>query len=233
MQSDKTIKIDVKLASEAYLSVDPEKLPQRIAVGIILLPNDPGIQHISAINKKMIERGNPDTMKFEKNKCWPHLSLAMGCLPTKNFSKIVKAMETVAGQFGAFSLKVHGARKHKVRDTSTTISRLIIKTEENLMEFQRNVFGGVFNHLTYDATIDTLYPDPKPENISLPWINGYKDIFYHPDTFQPHIACGLGLLDVLDMESLETIFAPSIALAWLGNYCTVRQVLAECLLMGE
>lgn len=92
--------------------------------------------------------------------------------------------------------------------------------------------GGVFRDLTYDATIDTLYPKPKLEEVTLDWVNGYKDVYYNPELFNPHFTTGFGVMDATDTENFGDIYCPTIALCWLGNYCTVRQVLAECFLMG-
>lgn len=108
---NKTQIISLETTSAAEIFVDLEMLPKRIAIDIVLLPNDQGRDRIIALNETMLKRGNPDTIRLSsdpKDPCLPHLSLTMGCVQKESIPRVVETITKTANQFKPFALKVKG-----------------------------------------------------------------------------------------------------------------------------
>jgi hypothetical protein len=100
----------------------------------------------------------------------------------------------------------------------------IAKTEW-LKDLHKEVFSKIINKVSFDATIWTLFQDPKPEEISLWWINNYK-AKQDFDKFLPHITLGVWWDAKPKFENEINFTASKIGIYQLWNYCTCRKEFA-------
>ncbi len=193
----------------------------KIAVDVVLIPSDQMTNMTIEINRKLSEK-NPGKIILDREKCLPHISLAMGCIDQKKIADIEKILLKIAGEFSIGPLRIAGVHTH-TNFTGEKVSVLQIKNTDLLQSLHERVMTSMKPYFSYDVTEDMVLSDGTVSKSTLLWIKNYPMESGY-DKFFPHITLGYG---ETALENLPIDFAVTkISLCHLGNHCTCRKVLA-------
>jgi len=194
----------------------------RIAVDIVLLPEDNMAEQAIALNRSLVEKHNSDIVLGPAN-CLPHVSLAMGCIQSDAWQDIASDLQQV--------IQDHPVRQLHIRHLSTQgnpsgsiISHIELEAREDLQQLHEQVMLTLAPYFIYDVT-ESMFTGERPIAPStLNWVKNFPQQSSR-DNFQPHITLGYGPCSQVE---LPPSFAPeALALCHLGNHCTCRKVLCE------
>ena len=176
---------------------------KKIAIDVVLLTPEEIVDKSIELNREIIKKD--DRVILNKESCFPHITLLMGCLKEDDISEVNELLKDIAKDFSPLTLTITNTYGESSVGFETVVNKLS-------------------KYLSYDATPDMLYPPVKPENISVPWINNFKKNATF-ENFFPHITLGFG--KVPDIELPITFTVSKLALCHLGNYCTCRKILGS------
>lgn len=199
----------------------------KIAVDVVLLPSEEIADKAIAANKELLKR-NAAKIVLDREKCLPHISLAMGCIDERDIDTIDRILRVIAPQNPLDKLSVTGIHIETNR-AGEKVSVLQIENTETLQCLHKEVMQKLSSYLSYDVEADMVCSSEASES-TLDWIKSYpeKSSF---EKFFPHITIGYGELDNF---SFPTKFSVSkLALCHLGNHCTCRKILASTNLTNE
>jgi len=77
----------------------------KIAVDVVLLPSEEMAEKAIAANKELLKR-NAAKIVLDKDKCLPHISLAMGCIDEKEIDEIDKILKAIANKTSLGQLNI-------------------------------------------------------------------------------------------------------------------------------
>jgi 2'-5' RNA ligase len=192
----------------------------KIAIDVVLLPSNAMTQMAIEINKELLKKFE-DKIILDKKECQPHISLCMGCFEYSSLEKMGDVLAQVAKGSSALYLRASRLMANTI-PTGRKVSEIVVERNPALQSLHEKVMTALAPLLSYDATLEALYQNPKPEEVTLGWINNYR-FRSSFENFRPHITVGFG----------ETIYrwfptdftASKLALCHLGNYCTCRRVI--------
>jgi len=192
------------------------------AVDIVLLP----VQKIADLaieaNGQLVAKYSSEIV-LHKQKCLPHISLAMGCIDENDIPPIEEALNSIAKKCKLNSLRISRVSV-STNAKGQNISALEIEKTQSLQKLHEQLMETTAQFFRYEATEDTIYGDEVVATTTLEWIRNYREKSSF-ENFSPHITIGYGWLET-DIEPIE--FSPAkLALCHLGNHCTCRQILAE------
>lgn len=195
---------------------------ERYAVDIVLLPPDEIMSKSIMLNQNL-NRDNPPKIELNTENCIPHISLSMGVLKESDREEFEIALVTIAGKIKPLSLRCSGI--HTVdAPNGERVSGIAIENSDELYNLHKEVMQLSGRFLTDDATIDTCYSPPPVEEVTLQFINNYREKSAFGN-FSPHITLGIG--EMIDPDFTHEFTASVLALCRLGNYCTCRKKMAE------
>jgi len=199
----------------------------RIAVDVVLLPDDAMTARAIKINAELVKRFGTK-IELNKKKCLPHISLAMGCIEERDITAIGKVLEKIATETSLPDLKVVGVRTsgnskgEKVSVYEVEKTRPLQLLHEMVMDKLSAIFSS-------DVTEDMICGGEEVAESTLLWIKNYREKSSF-ENFFPHITTGYGQIE---NHALPASFAASeLALCHLGNHCTCRKVLVSIKLEG-
>jgi 2'-5' RNA ligase len=193
----------------------------RIAVDVVLLPDEPMTERIITANTQLVERFGGEIVLSKEN-CPPHISLVMGCIDERDISAIEKVLGEIAAQTSLGQLNVCSIFT-STNSTGETVSVFVVEKVPPLQKLHETVMNRLSRFFSYNVTEEMLYGDEDIAETTLDWIGNYpeKASFEH---FTPHITIGYG---EAEFEAFPIVFrALKLALCHLGNHCTCRKVLA-------
>lgn len=192
------------------------------AVDIVLLPDRITTQAAIDANAKLIAEFG-DEIVLDKEKCLPHISLAMGCIDETDIGQIEIVLRTIAEDFSPGLLRTAGVAI-STNAKGQSVSVLVIARDKKLLSLHEEVMNRLESYLDSNVTADMIYTADKIAESTLMWIKNYRTSSAFAK-FLPHITLGYGRLDKF---SFPAEFYPSkLALCHLGNHCTCRKILAE------
>jgi 2'-5' RNA ligase len=193
----------------------------QIAVDVVLIPSEEMTNTAIEANRELLKK-NPEKIILDREKCLPHISLAMGCIDQKQNADIEKILQKIAEEFFICSLRIAGVHTH-TNITGEKVSVLQIENTNRLQSLHERVMTSMKPYFSYDVTADMVLSDGTISKSTLLWIKNYPAESGY-EKFFPHITLGYG---EIELESLPARFNVSkIALCHLGNHCTCRKVLA-------
>ena len=161
---------------------------------------------------------------LDKEKCFPHVSLLMGCLRLDQIKQAEIMLKSITSQHKIMTLSF----KH-MRTVKTSVGDIItmdIDPYNNLQLLHESLVKVFAPLLTQDTTEDDVFGN-SPAVSTLSWINSFipNSCF---GNFWPHITIGYAKEDT-DPEKIEpfTFTASRLAICHLGNYCTCQKILTE------
>ncbi len=215
------------LVDPAWRLEDEEILPlehaerARIAVDVVLLPDDAMMDKAIEINGRIAAEGSDEIVLHRADRL-PHISLAMGCIDPEDLTAIRETLEKLAGENSVKRLAATGIDTSINSRGQTTCLLTIEKTEE-LRRLHERVMEEMERFFSHDPTGVQFYDNPVSET-TRDWIRNYPQKA-GGERFHPHITLGYGPSP--PGLSFPQAFAPSrLALCHLGNHATCRKVLA-------
>ena len=199
----------------------------KIAVDVVLLPSEPVMDKAIEANRELLKQ-YPDKITLNKEKCLPHISLAMGCIDNKDIIRIENILQNVAGSYSPGKIYMKGievgtnARNEKV-------SLLQLKKTTQLQSLHEILMRKLTPYFSYDVSAEMVLSPPVANISTLLWIRNYpeKSSF---EKFSPHITLGYGHIEGVSFPPEFT--APRLALCHLGNHCTCRKILTSTALQS-
>lgn len=198
-----------------------EENMSRIAVDVVLLPDEAMTAKAIESNRKLVEKlGNK--IVLGKDDCLPHISLAMGCIDERDVSPIRDILKAITAKNRLGELNICGIiTSTNAKDEMVSVFE-VAGTQE-LQRLHETVMKKLKPFFSCDITDEMLYGNDAVAETTLEWISNYpvKSSFEH---FMPHITIGYGQAQI---EAFPIPFRASrLALCHLGNHCTCRMILA-------
>lgn len=192
------------------------------AIDVVLLPSEEMMDYAIKINEELLKYFDKKIILNNKS-CLPHISLAMGCIDTKDVSEIADILKTISQQFSPMELEATEIHANKT-PAGKKVSVLKIENTTDLQLLHETITKGLEPYLSFNATAGTVYNPSEVGETTLDWINNYKSKASF-ENFSPHITVGYGETDVISLPVKFT--ASTLALCHLGNHCTCRDILTS------
>jgi len=196
----------------------------RIAVDVVLLPDEEMTDRVVAINAELVEHGNREIV-LSKECCLPHISLAMGCIDEADVVEIKKMLAALARQKSIQKLVVYGVFI-SISKNGDKVSVYVVEKTEQLQQLHEEVMNRMAKYTTYEAKKEMIYgyPEETVAEGTLLWINNYRKKASFAN-FLPHTTVGYGVIPT--PEAPIEFGVSSLALCHLGNHCTCRRILTS------
>ena len=199
----------------------------RIAVDVVLLPDEAMTERAIQINRELIAEHAAKIIL--SNSRLPHISLAMGAADESDVESIGGMLDRFAQEMPVRQLNALGVAV--VTNTKgEALSILTVEKTELLPTLHETIMRETSSLFSYDVSKEMI-SDERVADTTLEWIRNYpkKAAF---DRFSPHITLGYGRVDVEGPFPIP--FAVSqLALCHLGNHCTCRPPLASIPISGQ
>ena len=192
----------------------------KITIDVVLLPDEPMANQAIEVSERQSEKFN-DKIVLHKEKCLPHISLAMGAIEESDLPEVDKILLEIASHFRIFKLTADSYHSYK-NPSGEIVSEFTVEKTSALQSLHEMIMNKLKPFLSYDVLITMVFSPPTVEEITLYWIKNYAEKLSF-EKFQPHITVGFGELD--DVNAPIAFAASTLALCHLGNYCTCRKVL--------
>lgn len=193
----------------------------RIAVDTVLLPDEVMTDRVIIANRKLVERFGRKIV-LDKQKCLPHISLAMGCIDERDIVAIEKVLGEIAARMSLGQLNISSIFT-STSSTGEKVSVFVVGKTASLQKLHETVMNKLGRFFSYNVTEKMLYGDEDIAETTLDWIRNYPEKASF-ENFRPHITIGYGELTI--EERFPIAFrALQLALCHLGNHCTCRRVL--------
>ncbi len=187
-----------------------------IAVDVVLLPPLEVMDMAIGVNGDLVKKTGDTGIVLDKEKCLPHITLAMGCIEEENVGHIDNMLRSITEDLLPIPLKIIPLKKGP--------AALKIEKTRDIEILHELVMIRMSRFLTHDVTKDMVYNSQNEEiaPITFDYIKGFmtKSSF---ENYTPHITLGAGEIDI-EIESFEFVCG-KLALCHLGNYCTCRKIL--------
>jgi len=194
----------------------------KIAVDVVLLPSEEMADKAVEANRELLKQC-ADKIVLDKERCLPHISLAMGCIDERDIADIEKILQTIAKQCSLGQLSVIGIHSG-TNSAGEKVSVFQIEKTETLQSLHEQVMRRLKPYFSYDVSADMVLSPPKASESSLLWIKNYpeKSSF---EKFFPHITIGYGEINNFSFPIKFSV--SKLALCHLGNHCTCRKILSS------
>jgi hypothetical protein len=187
-----------------------------IAADVVLLPPPEVMDRAIEINSDLVKKTGDTSIVLDREKCLPHITLAMGCIEEENVSHIDNILRSIAEDLLPISLKIIPLKKGP--------AALKIEKTRGIEILHELVMIRMSRFLTHDVTKEMVYNSQNEEiaPITFDYIKGFmtKSSF---ENYTPHITLSVGEVSA-EIESFE-FTCGKLALCHLGNYCTCRKIL--------
>lgn len=196
----------------------------KIAVDIVLLPSKKVMDLSFDINNEIV-KGGWNKIIFDEDTCIPHISILMWTIEEDNIQELVNKLNDITQDIGVLDLKIDKFTITKTSLWDNNYDLNVAKTEK-IKVLHDKIFSRIWNQVGFDATVDMLYQNPVPEEITLSWINGHEFKFDY-DKFRPHITLWVWGKAKPNIDLPVSFSSSKIAVYQLWNYCTCRKELAR------
>ncbi len=190
------------------------------AVDVVLLPEEAMADRTIEANRELVERFG-EKIVLDKEKCLPHISLAMGCIEEEDIDAVGEVFKELAEGAALGELLVVGIEVSE-NSLGEKVSVFEVERAEQLQRLHNEVMEKLSPYFSYDVSSEMIYGEEEVGETTLQWITNYpeKSSF---GNFSPHITIGYG--ESGGMTFPIKFAASKLALCHLGNHCTCREVL--------
>ena len=192
------------------------------AVDVVLLPGEAMAGRTIEANRELVEKFG-EKIVLDKEKCLPHISLAMGCIEDEDVEAIGDVLKEIAEGAALGELVVIDI---DVSDNTLgeKVSVFEVERKEQLQRLHNEVMKNVRPYFSYDVSSEMIYGGGEVAETTLMWIRNYPEKSSFAN-FSPHITIGYG--ESGGMAFPIEFAASRLALCHLGNHCTCREVLVS------
>jgi 2'-5' RNA ligase len=194
----------------------------KIAIDIVLLPSEEIADKAIAMNKELLKQ-NAAKIVLDKEKCLPHISLAMGCIDEKDIVEIDEIIQKITKETSIEKLCISGIHSETNR-AGEKVSVLKIEKTEALQLLHEEIMHKLVPYFSYDVRAEMLLFSSEISELTLKWIKNYP-VQSSFERFFPHITIGYG--EINNFSFPIDFNVSKLALCHLGNHCTCRKVLAS------
>lgn len=197
----------------------------KIAVDIVLLPSEEMMDKAIDLNKKLLK--NYDNIPastgiiLNKEKCFPHISLAMGVIDKNEILNINQILHNISKEFSIMNLNAISIYADII-PSGKKVSCYKIENTRQLQLFHKKIMKKMLHYFTYYVTAEMIYSQKEVEKITLDWIRNYQKRSSF-ENFSPHITIGFGEIGNTNLPI--KFISSKLALCHLGNYCTCKKIL--------
>ncbi|MDT8303348.1 MAG: 2'-5' RNA ligase family protein [Sedimentisphaerales bacterium] len=193
-----------------------------IAVDIVLLPQEEMADKVISANKELLKQ-YAHKIVLDRERCLPHISLAMGCIDDIDIDEIGTILTTIAQETSLGQLNAVGI-KTETNQAGEKVPVLEIEKTEALQSLHEEVMKKLSEYFSYDVRPEMVLSSAQTSQSTLDWIKNYpeKSSF---ENFFPHITIGYGEINKFPFPIKFTV--SKLALCHLGNHCTCRIILAS------
>jgi 2'-5' RNA ligase len=209
-----------------------KKSQSKIAVDVVLLPPDEIVDKAFEVNQALIKTFEFDNkIVLNKEDCFPHLSLAMGCIKKDDIPEIDTVLKDISESFSPITLTISDIRAETIPTGENVSGFEIVKTKD-LQLLHETIMNKLSPYFTYDnVSLDMIYAllNQQVEEVTTYWIENYqKESSF--ERFCPHITIGIGEVEgeTGGMKFPIQFNASKLALCHLGNYCTCGEMVLLC-----
>jgi 2'-5' RNA ligase len=192
----------------------------KLAIDIVLLPSDPMTDKTIEVNSQLVRRFG-EKIVFNKENCFPHISLCMGVLEEKNIPAVAKILTKIGKRFSPLNLTAANLSSH-LDSKGEMISDFEIKVTQELQLLHETIMKETSLLLTRETSAGMLAPPPPFSEGTFQWIKNYPEKSSFKN-FRPHITAGFGEAEHVKLQIKFT--ASELALCHIGNHCTCRNLL--------
>lgn len=192
----------------------------KVTIDIVLLPDESMADRAIEVSELLSLKFN-EKILLNKERCLPHISLAMGAIDESDLPEVSKILQEIASDLRAFELTADSYRGSK-NSSGEVVSEFTVENTTELQSLHEMVMTKLKPFLTYDVSVDMAFSPPVVEEITLSWIKNYAEESSF-ENFRPHITVGFGKVDKVNTPVSFSV--STLALCHLGNYCTCRKVL--------
>jgi len=193
----------------------------RIAVDVVLLPDEAMTTRAIEINRQLVTNAPPEIVLSREDRR-PHISLAMGCIEESDVEAIRERLAHFARETNVRRLTIVGVLS-STNSRGETSSLLEVEKTEALQALHEQVMKEMALWFRYDVD-EAMIEDDVVTGTTLDWIRMYPQKASY-ENFSPHITVGYG--QVPPHLSFPIPFTVTrLAVCHLGNHCTCRRVLA-------
>jgi hypothetical protein len=189
----------------------------RIAVDIVLLPDQPMTDFVIAANARLIEKFDSPIV-LAQNRCLPHISLAMGCIDSEKISSLSQVLEPLVK---ITPKRLKSARITELLSSAGVISSVQIERSAELQNLHEKICDAAKLFFTFDV-IPEMLAGSRADASTLQWISSYF-VNSAYENFSPHITIGFG--DLGDCELPLDFSASRLAACHLADHCTCAKIL--------
>lgn len=200
----------------------------RLAVDVVLLPDDALLAEILAITRRWLDQ-RPQHIVLDPVESLPHVSLAMGCVEEEAIPAVGRLLDGVAAGRPPVALAIRGLHVRTNADGDDVWSLDLEPTRE-LRRLHDQMMDLIGPHLAHDVTASMFVEPSAVTGRTIEWVKTYP-ITASGDRFWPHITLGMGRLPT-DLAYPAGGRAPRLALCHLGPHCTCRRLLLDRPLSG-
>jgi 2'-5' RNA ligase len=202
-----------------------EKSQDKIAVDVVLLPPDEIMEKAIEVNQALLNAFN-NKIILNKQNCFPHISLAMGCIKKDDIPEIDTVLKGIAEKFSPLTLTISDIRTGTI-PTDEKVSGFEIEKTTELQLLHETVMNRLSQYFTYNVSLDMVYalPNQQVEEVTTHWIKNYPNESSF-ERFSPHITIGIGEVEgeTCGLKFPIKFNVSKLALCHLGNYCTCREM---------
>ena len=193
-----------------------------VALDIVILPPAEIMDHAISINQEHLLKSQRK-ISLNRDNCFPHISLSMGCAAERDVPKIQAAIDETVKNFKTMKLEIVKTYSHPLMNNEI-ISGFEIKKTEAIQALHEALVHKMKAFFKKRAYPDMFYQPPAIDEITVQLANRFLQQ-QALENYNPHLTLGLGIAPQLDQSYHFT--ASSITLCRLGNYCTCRKVLSH------
>ena len=193
----------------------------RKAVDVVLLPDERMTGIAIEANAGLVGKFG-EKIVLSKEKCLPHISLAMGGIDEKGLDAVEQVLRRIAEQYSLGGLRVVGIGV-SVGSGGEKVSVFELEKSKAIQSLHKEVMDGLEPYFNCDVS-EGMVADAEVAASTLRWIRQYREKSSF-ENFWPHITIGYGEMEKI---SLPIEFdASALALCHLGNHCTCKKVLVS------
>jgi len=190
------------------------------AVDVVLLPEEAMANRTIEANRELVKRFG-EKIVLDKEKCLPHISLAMGCIADEDIDAIGDVLKKIAKASALGELFVVGIEVSE-NSLGEKVSVFEVERTEQLQRLHNEIMEKLSPYFSYDVSGEMIYGGGEVAETTLMWIKNYPEKSSFAK-YSPHITIGYG--ESGGMAFPIEFAASRLALCHLGNHCTCREVL--------
>lgn len=191
----------------------------QIAIDIVLLPDESAQSTCRKINKSI-------GWKLDFTNTWktPHISLLMGTIEESQLDDIQKILKEVIRNYSPINLTWE-FHPYVIPQTWEDSNSFKLERHSNIIKLFSDISEHIRPNLWYEnISAEMFYCPNEVEPPSMFWVKSFEN--KTPEGYSPHISLWIWKLKWSFKEKIE-IWAKTLAVYQLGNYCTCDNKLFE------